>query len=149
MHQFYKVEMFSICAQNQSEDMIENFKNIQLNLFRSLDLKIRLLDMPPMELGAPAYEKYDIEAWMPGRKMWGEISSCSNCTDYQAKRLNITYVSNDNKLLYAHTINGTAAAVPRLLISLIESNQVNLYAILVNMCEIKVFLNNSRLTKML
>ena len=116
--------MFSVCSQNQSEAMVESFKDLEMNLFKNLNLNFRLLDMPPTELGAPAYQKYDIETWMPGRKIWGELSSCSNCTDYQAKRLNIKYIANSGELLYAHTVNGTAAAIPRLLISLIESNQV-------------------------
>lgn len=124
VHQFTKVEMFSVCTEDQSENVLESFKNIQLDLFKKLNLKFRLLDMPPMELGAPAYQKYDIEAWMPGRKAWGEISSCSNCTDYQAKRLNIRYITDNNQTRFAHTVNGTAAAIPRLLIGILETNQV-------------------------
>lgn len=116
--------MFSVCTESQSHNMLENFKNLEMDLFKNLDINFRLLDMPPTELGASAYEKYDIESWMPGRKLWGEISSCSNCTDYQSKRLNIKYVTNNGDVQYAHTVNGTASAIPRLLISLIESNQV-------------------------
>ncbi|XP_037708171.1 serine--tRNA ligase, mitochondrial [Drosophila subpulchrella] len=124
VHQFTKVEMFAICTEQQSEAELEEFKNIEVDLFRRLGLNFRLLDMPPCELGAPAYQKYDIEAWMPGRQMWGEISSCSNCTDYQARRLGIRYRrSSDGEILNAHTINGTATAIPRLLIALLESNQ--------------------------
>ncbi|XP_036673224.3 uncharacterized protein SerRS-m [Drosophila suzukii] len=124
VHQFTKVEMFAICTEQQSEAELEEFKNIEVDLFRRLGLNFRLLDMPPCELGAPAYQKYDIEAWMPGRQMWGEISSCSNCTDYQARRLGIRYRrSSDGQILNAHTINGTATAIPRLLIALLESNQ--------------------------
>ncbi|XP_017118953.1 serine--tRNA ligase, chloroplastic/mitochondrial [Drosophila elegans] len=124
VHQFTKVEMFAICTEEQSEAELEEFKNIEVDLFRRLGLNFRLLDMPPCELGAPAYQKYDIEAWMPGRQMWGEISSCSNCTDYQARRLGIKYRrSSDGQILHAHTINGTATAIPRLLIALLESYQ--------------------------
>ncbi|EDW81237.1 uncharacterized protein Dwil_GK11136 [Drosophila willistoni] len=124
VHQFTKVEMFAICSPQQSEAELEEFKNIEVTLFKELGLNFRLLDMPPCELGAPAYQKYDIEAWMPGRQMWGEISSCSNCTDYQAKRLDIKYKrKSDDQLLHAHTINGTATAIPRLLIALLESYQ--------------------------
>ncbi|EDV30338.1 uncharacterized protein Dana_GF22996 [Drosophila ananassae] len=124
VHQFNKVEMFAICTAEQSEAELEEFKDTEVDLFRRLGLNFRLLDMPPCELGAPAYQKYDIEAWMPGRKMWGEISSCSNCTDYQAKRLGIRYRrSSDGQVVDAHTINGTATAIPRLLIALLESYQ--------------------------
>lgn len=66
--------------------------------------------------------KYDIEAWMPGRRNFGEISSCSNCTDYQSRRLHIKYTDN-NTTNYVHTLNGTACAVPRMLIALLETNQ--------------------------
>lgn len=120
--------MFSLCSSAQSEQMLDEFKEIEISIFQSLKLNLRLLDMPAHELGTQAYQKYDIECWMPGRGMWGEISSCSNCTDYQSKRLNIRYQShhNDGKKVeeYVHTINGTAAAIPRLLIAIVESNQV-------------------------
>merc|ERR1712032_1303313 len=78
------------------------------------------------ELGAPAYRKYDMEAWMPGMEKWGEISSCSNCTDFQARRLNIrhkeTYTTKGN-LEFVHTLNGTACAVPRMIIAILETFQ--------------------------
>ena len=83
----------------------------------------RVLDMPTEELGAAAYRKYDIEAWMPGRGKWGEISSASNCTDYQARRLLIRHApaSLGGRTTFAHTLNGTAAAVPRLIVALLEN----------------------------
>lgn len=116
--------MFAICLENTSEYMMESFKETEVSLFKQFNLNFKVLDMPPTELGASAFQKYDIEAWLPGRQMWGEISSCSNCTDYQAKRLNIKYRTKSGELKYAHTVNGTAAAIPRLLITLIESNKV-------------------------
>lgn len=124
VHQFTKVEMFAITTPEKSEETLEQFKDIEIALFKQLGLNFRLLDMPASELGAPAYQKYDIEAWMPGRQMWGEISSCSNCTDYQAKRLDIKFKrATDGSVIHAHTLNGTATAIPRLLIALIESYQ--------------------------
>lgn len=120
VHQFTKVEMFSVCEPSRSTEMLEEFRKIEVNLFKKLGLHFQLLDMPPSELGAPAYRKYDIEAWMPGRKIMGEISSCSNCTDYQSRRLNIKVDSTDE---FAHTVNGTACAIPRMLISIIETFQ--------------------------
>ena len=120
VHQFTKVEMFSVCRPTESTAMLEDFREIETNLFKNLGLHFKLLDMPPYELGAPAYRKYDIEAWMPGRKMWGEISSCSNCTDYQSRRLNIKVDDTDE---FVHTVNGTACAVPRMLIAIIETFQ--------------------------
>jgi seryl-tRNA synthetase len=79
--------------------------------------------MPKYELGASATKKYDIEAWMPGRGAWGEISSASNCTDYQARRLHIRCKPREtpNRSTYAHTVNGTAVAVPRMIVTLLEN----------------------------
>ena len=87
--------------------------------------------MPSEELGASAYRKYDMEAWMPGRSGWGEISSTSNCTDYQSRRLHIRYRKSAadlghappvlGSLAFAHTLNGTAVAVPRLIVALLEN----------------------------
>lgn len=120
VHQFTKVEMFSVCRPSESSSILEEFKDIEVKLFENLGLHFKLLDMPPFELGAPAYRKYDIEAWMPGREIWGEISSCSNCTDYQSRRLNIRVDDTDE---FAHTVNGTACAIPRMLIAIVESFQ--------------------------
>uniref|UniRef100_A0A336MAC5 serine--tRNA ligase n=1 Tax=Culicoides sonorensis TaxID=179676 RepID=A0A336MAC5_CULSO len=119
VHQFNKVEMFGVCGPEQSEEFLNEFKTIQIDLFKDLGLHCKVLDMPPFELGSPAYRKYDIESWMPGREMFGELSSCSNCTDYQSSRLNIKLENGE----FAHTINGTAAAIPRLLIAIIENFQ--------------------------
>lgn len=81
--------------------------------------------MPTQELGAAAYKKYDIEAWMPGRGSWGELASASNCTDFQARRLGIRHspLSSDAQARnqFAHTLNATAAAIPRLIVALVEN----------------------------
>lgn len=120
VHQFTKVEMFSVCRPSESENLLNEFRDIEIDLFKNLGLHFQLLDMPPGELGAPAYRKYDIEAWMEGRQIYGEISSCSNCTDYQARRLDIRVGDTEE---FAHTVNGTACAIPRMLIALIETFQ--------------------------
>jgi seryl-tRNA synthetase len=76
------------------------------------------------ELGASAYSKFDIEAWFPGRKDFGEVTSASNCTDFQSRRLNLRYrTSADKRLLFPHTLNGTACAVPRVIQAIIENCQ--------------------------
>lgn len=81
--------------------------------------------MPTEELGASAARKYDMEAWMPGRGKWGEITSASNCTDYQSRRLMIKYRDDlATKPKFAHTLNGTAAAIPRLIVALVENGAV-------------------------
>ncbi|XP_072949111.1 serine--tRNA ligase, mitochondrial [Epargyreus clarus] len=122
VHQFTKVEMFAVTTPEQSDDMLEYLRRTQEELFAPLNIHMRVLDMPPHELGAPAYRKYDIEAWMPGRNNYGEISSCSNCTDYQSRRLHIKYAQDDGTK-YVHTLNGTACAIPRMLIALLETHQ--------------------------
>ncbi|XP_050099469.1 serine--tRNA ligase, mitochondrial [Anopheles aquasalis] len=129
VHQFTKVEMFAICAPHQSASVLRQFRDIEVSLFERLGLPFVVLDMPACELGAPAYRKYDIEAWMPGRQMYGEISSCSDCTDYQARRLGIRVDRAQQQPLYAHTVNGTACAIPRMLIALLENFQNEDYTV--------------------
>ncbi|KAF8687897.1 seryl-tRNA synthetase, partial [Rhizoctonia solani] len=142
VHQFTKVELFSVTPgeavkridgqtkmdiDKASDQELEYLRELQIELYTGLGIPFRVLDMPSEELGAPAHRKYDIEAWMPGRGAWGEISSASNCTDYQSRRLHIRhrYAHDDTSatgpLPYAHTLNGTAAAIPRLIIALIEN----------------------------
>ncbi|KAJ1913123.1 seryl-tRNA synthetase [Mycoemilia scoparia] len=125
LHQFTKVEMVVISTPDQSNYILEEIRGIQESIFQDLGLNYRVLDMPTHELGAAAYRKYDIEAWMPGRGKWGEISSASNCTDFQARRLNIRYKSGKKDgggLDFVHTLNGTACAVPRTLVALLETH---------------------------
>ncbi|XP_059174325.1 serine--tRNA ligase, mitochondrial-like [Physella acuta] len=126
VHHFTKVEMFGLTAcedGTESEQLLQEILNIERDLFSDLGLHFRILDMPTQELGAPAYRKFDIESWMCGKQIWGEISSCSNCTDYQSRRLNIKYRSPSGTLKHVHTVNGTACAVPRMIISILEQNQ--------------------------
>lgn len=131
VHQFTKVEMFGVTKGDvaSSDALLLEFVSIQKELFSNLGLHYQLLDMPLHELGAPAYRKFDIEAWMPGRAMYGEISSASNCTDYQSRRLNIRHspsidsAGSSRGHRFVHTVNGTACAVPRMLIALLETFQ--------------------------
>jgi len=125
VHHFTKVEMFVVTEGKleTSESALDEILGVQRELFGLLGLSHRVLAMCPEELGDPAYRKYDIEAWMPGRQggFWGEISSCSNCTDFQARRLAVTS-SSDNQN-FCHTVNGTACAVPRMIIAICEQFQ--------------------------
>ncbi|XP_078036274.1 seryl-tRNA synthetase, mitochondrial [Augochlora pura] len=123
VHQFTKVEMFVCSTQEKSMDQFQELQKIQENLFSSLNLHFQVIDMPPHDLGSPAYRKVDIEGWMPGKKIYGELSSCSNCTDYQSRRLNIKYKTQNGECVHVHTLNGTACAIPRMLIALCETNQ--------------------------
>ncbi|EJD03657.1 seryl-tRNA synthetase [Fomitiporia mediterranea MF3/22] len=131
VHQFSKLELFAVCAQESSEDVMKEMVDLQVDIFSGLGLPLRILDMPTEELGASAYRKFDIEAWMPGRGNWGEISSTSNCTDYQARRLHIRYKRSSSSpadppqgtapIPFSHTLNGTAAAIPRLIVAILEN----------------------------
>ncbi|MGQ9631011.1 MAG: serine--tRNA ligase [bacterium] len=124
VHQFSKVEMFAFTAPEQSEDMHKLFVEIEEDIFSGLGIPFRVVDCCTGDLGAAAYRKFDLEAWMPGKGDWGEVTSASNCTDYQARRLNIRYRrKSDGKLQYVHTLNGTAIAVSRALIAILENYQ--------------------------
>uniref|UniRef100_A0A2K6FA50 Serine--tRNA ligase, mitochondrial n=1 Tax=Propithecus coquereli TaxID=379532 RepID=A0A2K6FA50_PROCO len=125
VHHFTKVEMFGVTSPGleQSSQLLEEFLSLQMEILTELGLHFRVLDMPTQELGLPAYRKFDIEAWMPGRGRFGEVTSASNCTDFQSRRLHIMFQTEAGELEFAHTVNATACAVPRLLIALLESNQ--------------------------
>jgi seryl-tRNA synthetase len=125
VHQFTKVEMFVFCHPSASEAMLERLIGIEEKIFQGLEIPYRIVDTCTGDLGGPAYRKFDIEAWMPGRGEkgeWGEITSASNCTDYQARRLGIRF-KEGGKNTFVHTLNGTALAVSRTLIALLENFQ--------------------------
>lgn len=124
VHQFTKVEMFAFTLPEDSDAMLEHFRELECRLFDGLDIPYRVVDTATGDLGGPAYRKYDLEAWMPGRGEFGEVTSTSNCTDYQARRLGIRYrVKGEKGTHLAHTLNGTAIAISRALIALLENHQ--------------------------
>ena len=125
MHQFTKLELFSFTegTLDSSDRAHQEMLQIQEELYTSLGLHFRILDMPTQELGAAAYRKYDIEAYLPSRTNYGEISSTSNCTDYQSMRLNLMYFDKNLEKKLMHTVNGTAVAIPRLIIAILENFQ--------------------------
>ena len=124
LHQFSKVEMFALTHgdQKSSDAALEEMVAIQTEIVEQLGFTYRVLDMATEELGAAAFRKYDIEAWMPSRRDYGEISSASNCTSYQSRRLNICYLDQQNEKKLVHTVNGTALAVPRIIQTLLETH---------------------------
>jgi seryl-tRNA synthetase len=125
VHQFSKLEMFVFCLPSQSEQLHRYLLDLEEKIYQALEIPYRVVDTCSGELGGPAYRKYDLEAWMPGRGEaggWGEITSASNCTDYQARRLGIR-VREEGRTSYAHMLNGTAIAVSRTLIALLENFQ--------------------------
>ncbi|NLX98047.1 MAG: serine--tRNA ligase [Rhodopirellula sp.] len=124
VHQFTKVEMFAFTLPDQSEAMLDHLRDMECQLFDRLEIPYRVVDTATGDLGGPAYRKYDLEAWMPGRGDYGEVTSTSNCTDYQARRLNARYrVKGEKGTHFLHTLNGTAVAISRALIAVLENHQ--------------------------
>ncbi len=123
VHQFTKVEMFAYALPEESEKMHNEIKDIEVEIFKDLEIPFRVVDICTGDLGGPAYRKYDLEAWMASKNDWGEITSTSNTTDYQARRLNIKVQRKDGKKEFLHMLNGTAIAVSRALIAIIENYQ--------------------------
>lgn len=121
VHEFSKVELFCWCKPNMGDEILESLKQFQIDIIQSLDLHGKVLNMPANDLGNPAYKKYDIEVWMPGRESFGEVSSASNCRDFQSRRLNSRFKDGDDKLQYLYTLNGTAMAVPRVIVAIVEN----------------------------
>ena len=122
VHQFDKVEMFSFCDSESSKDEHEFLLSVEEEILQALEIPYRIVDVCTGDLGSSAAKKYDIEAWIPSEGRYREVTSCSNTTDYQARRLNIR-TKKDNSSEFVHTLNGTAIAVGRVLIALLENNQ--------------------------
>jgi seryl-tRNA synthetase len=126
VHQFTKVEMFGFTKPDValSDAFLEQVVAIEENLFQTLGIPYRVIDTSTGDLGGPAYRKFDLEAWMPGRDEYGEVTSASNCTDYQARRLGIRCKTGDKKgTQFVHTLNGTAVAATRAIIAILENYQ--------------------------
>lgn len=123
VHQFYKVEMYVFCAPEQSEKWHQKILEIEESIMQKLGLPYHVLHIASGDLGAPAYKKYDLEYFSPVDGSYREITSCSNVTDYQARRMNIRYRDADGKVQYLHTLNGTAMVTSRGPIALIENFQ--------------------------
>jgi len=125
VHQFTKVEMFALCQPDESDELHETLRGIEEEIFAALEIPFRVVDTCTGDLGAPAYRKYDLEAWMPGRGTgeYGEVTSTSNCTDFQARRLGIRYKDAQGRNRPVHMLNGTAMAVSRGIIAILENFQ--------------------------
>lgn len=119
VHQFYKVEQFVVSRQEDSWAIFEELIGNAEELFRKLEIPYRVVDMCTAEIGTVAARKYDIEAYMPAQDKYREVVSCSNCTDWQALRLDIKYDEGERK--YAHTLNSTAVATTRTIVAIIEN----------------------------
>jgi seryl-tRNA synthetase len=123
VHQFDKVEMFSFADPGDSASEHERLLSIEESILSELGIPYRVVAISVSDLGASAAKKYDLEAWLPGQGRFRELTSCSNTTDYQARRLEIRYRGGDGKPAHVHTLNGTATAVGRTLIALLENGQ--------------------------
>lgn len=123
VHQFTKMEMFIYCLPDQSESMHEELLNIEKEIASELGLHFRVIKQCTGDLGAMAYKKYDLEAWMPARGDFGEITSTSNCTDYQSRNLNIKFRDENGRVEYLHMLNGTAIVLSRFPLAIIENYQ--------------------------
>lgn len=126
VHQFSKLEMFIYCLPEQSEAFHKDILAIEEEIFQGLGIPYRVVDTATGDLGAPAYRKFDIEAWMPGRGEdgeYGEVTSTSNCTDYQARSLNVRFRDDDGKIKFVHMLNGTAMALSRAIVAILENYQ--------------------------
>ncbi len=123
VHQFSKLEMFVYCLPEHSDKLHHELLAIEEELMQSLGIPYRVLEMCTGDLGAMAAKKYDLEAWMPGRNDWGEITSTSNTTDFQARNLNIKFKSDTGKNEYLHMLNGTAIVGSRIPVAILENFQ--------------------------
>lgn len=131
VHQFTKIEMFQYVMPENSEAAHQEILSIEKEIFNGLEIPYRIVDHCTADLGSPSIRTYDLEAWMPGKPAkdgaetgdWAEITSTSNCTDYQARGLNIKYKAKDGKTDYLHMLNGTAIAIGRALIAIMENGQ--------------------------
>ena len=122
VHQFDKIEMFIFCTPEQSKQEHEFILNTEKELMDELSLHYQVVDICTGDLGVPAAKKYDIEVWLPGQNRYRETHSTSNCTDFQARRLNVRYKDKKGKLHFVHTLNGTAFSM-RPIIAILENYQ--------------------------
>ena len=123
VHQFTKTEMFIYCKPEDSEKFHEEILNMEEEIFQDLEIPYRVVEMCTGDLGAMASRKFDIEAWMPGRKDYGEVTSTSNVTDYQARNLNIKFRRDIGETEYVHMLNGTAIVMSRVPLAILENFQ--------------------------
>lgn len=125
VHQFNKLEMYIFCTPEQSVQMHEKILSIEEEIWQNLGVPYHVVNIAAGDLGAPAAKKYDIEYWSPVDNQYRELTSCSNCTDFQARNLNIRVRRSDGSLQVLHTLNGTAVSLARSLVAIIENYQID------------------------
>lgn len=125
VHQFNKLEMYAFCLPEKSQSMHEELRSIEELIWQAIGIPYRVINIASGDLGAPAAKKYDIEYWSPVDGVYRELTSCSNCTDYQARNLNIKVRRANGAVEFLHTLNGTAVAMTRTLIAVLENFQAD------------------------
>lgn len=125
VHQFNKLEMYAFVLPEQSKDVHEKIRSIEEEIWQAIGIPYHVINIAAGDLGLPAAKKYDIEYWSPVDKQYRELTSCSNCTDFQARNLNIRVRRNDGSVEVLHTLNGTAVSLARSLVAVIENYQAD------------------------
>jgi seryl-tRNA synthetase len=123
VHQFNKLEMYAFTLPEQSIEIHEKIRELEEELWQAIGIPYHVINIASGDLGAPASKKYDIEYWSKVDGNYRELTSCSNCTDFQARNLNIRVRRKDGKVEMVHTLNGTAVSLARSLVAVIEHNQ--------------------------
>ncbi len=123
VHHFNKIEMYTFCLPSESDAWHAKLMKIEEDICQMLEIPYQVVRIAAGDLGAPAYKKFDIEYWSPVEGQYRELMSCSNVTDYQARRLNIRFRDSEGRTQFVHTLNGTAAAFSRIPIAIIENHQ--------------------------
>jgi seryl-tRNA synthetase len=124
VHQFNKVEMYKFVTPETSDDELESLLENAEDICKKLDLPYRIIEICTGDMSFPSAKSYDIEVWASGCEEWLEVSSCSNCTDFQARRANVRYRPYDGvRPEFVHTLNGSGLALPRIIIAILENNQ--------------------------
>lgn len=121
VHQFNKLEMYVFCLPEQSQEMHEKIRSIEEDIWQELGIPYRVINIAAGDLGSPAAKKYDIEYWSPVDQKYRELTSCSNCTDFQARSLNIRVRRENGEVEVLHTLNGTAISLARTMVAVIEN----------------------------
>lgn len=123
VHQFNKLEMYAFCLPENSPALHEELLAVEEDIWQAIGIPYRVINIASGDLGAPAAKKYDIEYWSPADGVYRELTSCSNCTDYQARNLNIKVRRKNGKIEHLHTLNGTALAMARTLVAVLDNFQ--------------------------
>lgn len=121
VHQFNKLEMYIFCLPEQSKDMHEKILSIEEEIWQELGIPYHVINIAAGDLGAPAAKKYDLEYWSPVNQKYQELTSCSNCTDFQARSVNVRVRRKDGKVEFVHTLNGTAISLARAMVAVLEN----------------------------